>query len=95
MTAKQNNSMDRIIRVSQLVGVISLIFYLGAWTNSAETKMFDTPAQKEKTVSHLENSGMHMLLKDKEDHFVTRREYSITLKNIEKSIEAINLKINK
>ena len=75
---------ERYLRFVSIIGVVSLIFYMGAWTNNSK-----------KTVSsHVETKDIHMPLAKAQAEFITRREYNITLKNIEKSLDAINKKIN-
>lgn len=76
---------ERALRFVSLLGVVILIFYIGAWTKNSEIS----------ASNHTDDTNVHMPLREKQKEFITRREYQITLKNIEKSLDDINKKINK
>lgn len=80
---------DYYLKYTSLLGVIVTIFYIGAWTSSAENRMFDSPADKTLTKEHLNNLILHPNDKEVEDKYVTRREYIQTLVMIQESLKEI------
>ena len=74
---------ERYLRFLSLLGLVLLIFYIGAWTKDSERNVS----------AHTDNKNVHMPLQEAQSEFITRREYNITLRNIEKSLEDLNNKI--
>jgi len=68
-----------------LLGVVYLIFYIGSWTKNQEATMFN----------HLKNDDEHRTLKEAQKEFITRREFDLTLKNIEGSLQTIKNEIKR
>ena len=75
---------ERYLRLVSALGVVYLIFYLGAWSKNAEVSFHN----------HQSNKDIHMPLMDAQTEFITRREYNITLKNIEATLNELNKKTN-
>ena len=70
---------ERYLRLVTLLGVVYLIFYVGAWTKDMEAS----------TENHRSNDDIHRPLKEDQNQFIPRREYEITLKNIENILKKI------
>jgi len=94
MTVSQRQNIDKWVRYANLLGIVILIFSIGAWKSDAENRMFDDAAQKARTISHSEASDTHMPLIKKEEHFVTRREYESTMIYIKEALERLEDKKN-
>lgn len=75
---------EKYLRYISIVGVVSLIFYTGVWTNDS-TKNLST---------HVESKDIHMPLQEKQQEFITRREYEIILKNINRRLNEISTKLD-
>lgn len=77
---------ERYLRYVSLIGFISLIFYIGTWTNTVEKGIGN----------HADNTDLHRTLPEAQSEFVTRREFEIlssTLKDINTNLKEINNKL--
>jgi len=105
MTKEQQSKIDRgthvivpkweqYLRYFSVMAVISSIFYIGVWTNASESKMFDSTKQKNEIILHTTSTEVHRTILVNQELFITRKEYDITLKNIEKSLDEIKRKLD-
>lgn len=86
---------DYYLKYLSLLGIVTLIFYIGFDRKDMDTRIFDSPSQKNKVLDHLLSQEAHMSLKDKEDLFVTRREYVQTLQSFKETMDRLEKKIDK
>lgn len=73
------------LKYLSLLGIIYLIFYIGSWTKNQEATIFN----------HVKNGDEHRTLREAQKEFITRREFDLTLKNIEGSLNTIKAEIKK
>lgn len=85
---------EQYLRYFSVIAVISSIFYIGAWTSDSESRMFDSTKQKSEVILHSTSTEVHRTVLVNQELFITRKEYDITLKNIEKSLDEIKRKLD-
>lgn len=107
MTKAQQNKLDKGthylvskweigFRYTILSTLAILIYSFSSTQTSYEERMFDDSKQKNDIVNHVEKPHtIHMTLKEKQEEFVTRREYESVIKAINKSLLSIDSKIDK
>lgn len=66
-----------VLRIANMLGIITVIFLSGSWTQEVEGKSFDSMEQKRKVIEHIAREDIHKSVEDEESHFVTRREYEL------------------
>ena len=76
------------------IALVTLVFYVGVKTNDIESRIFETPQQKEETLHHLEDANLHMSFERKMDLFVPRREIEYKLNTIQSNQKKIMDKLN-
>lgn len=86
--------LDKVLRIAQLGSVITLIFVIGVTYGRSQDRMFDSAEQKTETINHTDSShpnykDVHMTLAEKQDEFVTRREYKLLLKGQDEIKQAL------
>lgn len=85
---------DKYLKLTQLVGIIILIFSVGIIWGRTQDRMFDSAEQKNSTIIHTDPESLmfkdfHMSLRDKQSEFVTRREYELLVKGQDEIKEMI------
>ena len=92
------NIFDRINRLNgglkTVVAVVAFIGSLVLWYGTVRTHLHDEgvhikESKKTQLLDHMVNTNVHMSLKDKESHFVTRREYEATIERIAEDLKFI------
>jgi len=91
---------DKVLRLAQLASVLVLIFTIGVTWGRAQDRMFDDPSQKSRVVTHSDQkaegySDIHMTLQEKQEEFVTRREYILLIKGQDEIKDMIREELKK
>ena len=89
MTASTKRNIKSWLPFTSFLPVFYLIFYIGQFTANAESRMFESSTQKEQVISHTKSKSVHMPLIEKEEHFVTRREYESAIIYIKEALQEI------
>ena len=97
MTAHTKSNIKLFIPYLAFLPAFYMIFAWGEFKANSESKMFDTPAQKEHTVAHKEKgtdaySNVHMDLKEKDARYVNNDEFDSVKSDIAE-IKSANLTI--